>query len=123
VDEYVEQLAPEQISEKLDRSTVLVLPSRYEGLGRVVIEAFARGRGVVASAAGGILDLVDDGVEGLLVDPEDTAGLADALVRTLSDRNLAERLGAAAHERFPAWNQTPDQFAERLRALVDTVIN
>ena len=36
---------------------------------------------------------------------------------------LAGRLGAAAHERFPEWNQTPEQFAERLRALVDSVIN
>jgi glycosyltransferase involved in cell wall biosynthesis len=122
-DEYHERLAPEQVAAKLDGSTVLVLPSRYEGLGRVVIEAFARGRGVVASRAGGILDLVDDGEQGLLVDPEDTDGLAEALVRVLSDRALAERLGAAAHARFPAWNQTPEQFAARLRALVDTVIN
>jgi glycosyltransferase involved in cell wall biosynthesis len=107
----------------LDESTVLVLPSRYEGLGRVVIEAFARARGVVASRAGGILDLVDDGRQGLLVDPEDTTALADALVRVLSDEVLAERLGAAAHERFHAWNQTPEQFATRLRALVDAVLD
>jgi glycosyltransferase involved in cell wall biosynthesis len=78
---------------------------------------------VVASRAGGILDLVDDGEQGLLVDPEDIDGLADALVRVLSDRSLAERLGAAAHARFPEWNQTPEQFAERMRALVETVIN
>ena len=56
----------------------------------------------VASRAGGILDLVDDGREGLLVDPEDTTALAEALVRVLSDPALAERLGAAAHERFHA---------------------
>jgi glycosyltransferase involved in cell wall biosynthesis len=101
---------------------VLVLPSRYEGLGRVVIEAFARGRGVVASRAGGILDLVDDGRQGLLVDAEDTTALADALVRVLSDGVLAGRLGAAARERFHAWNQKPEQFATRLRALVDAVL-
>jgi glycosyltransferase involved in cell wall biosynthesis len=122
-DEYFEQLSPDQIAAELDESTVLVLPSRYEGLGRVVIEAFARGRGVVATRAGGILDLVDNGEQGLLVEPEDTQGLADALVRVLADRALAERLGAAAHARFPEWNQTPEQFAERLRALVDSVLN
>jgi glycosyltransferase involved in cell wall biosynthesis len=120
---HVAELAPEGIARKLDASTVLVLPSRYEGLGRVVIEAFARGRGVVAGRAGGILDLVEDGREGLLVDPEDTQGLADALVRVLSDPALAGRLGAAAHDRFPEWNQSPDQFAARLRALVDTVLD
>jgi glycosyltransferase involved in cell wall biosynthesis len=121
--EYHAELPPEQVAARLDDSTVLVLPSRYEGLGRVVIEAFARGRGVVASRAGGILDLVDDGEQGLLVDPEDTDALAEALVRVLSDRSLAERLGSAAHARFPEWNQTPEQFAERLRALVDTVLD
>jgi glycosyltransferase involved in cell wall biosynthesis len=117
------ELPPEQVARRLDGATVLVLPSRFEGLGRVVIEAFARGRGVVASRAGGILDLVDDGEQGLLVDQEDTDALAEAIVRVLSDRALAGRLGAAAHERFPAWSQTPDQFAERLRALVDSVID
>ena len=75
-DELVEQLPPGQVAAQLDAATVLVLPSRHEGLGRVVIEAFARGRGVVASRAGGILDLVDDGEQGLLVDPEDTNALA-----------------------------------------------
>jgi glycosyltransferase involved in cell wall biosynthesis len=116
---HVHELPPDQVSRRLDDATVLVLPSRFEGLGRVVIEAFARGRGVVASRAGGFLDLVVDGDEGLLVDLDDTDGLADALVRALSDRALAERLGSAAHARFPAWNQTPEQFAERMRALVD----
>jgi glycosyltransferase involved in cell wall biosynthesis len=120
---HLPELPPEGIAKKLDASTVLVLPSRHEGLGRVVIEAFARGRGVVAGRAGGILDLVEEGREGLLVDPEDSRGLADALVRVLSDRALAERLAAAAHERFPDWNQTADQFAARLRALVDTVLD
>jgi glycosyltransferase involved in cell wall biosynthesis len=76
----------------------------------------------VASRAGGILDLVDDGEQGLLVDPESPEALADTLVRVLTDRALAERLGAAAHARFPEWNQTPEQFAERLRALVDRAI-
>jgi glycosyltransferase involved in cell wall biosynthesis len=117
------ELSPEQVSQRLDEATVLVLPSRFEGLGRVVIEAFARGRGVVASRAGGILDLVEDGKEGLLVDPEDIDGLAAALVRCLSDRELARRLGAAAHARFPEWNQTPEQFAERLLALVEAAID
>jgi glycosyltransferase involved in cell wall biosynthesis len=120
---HVRELPPDQVARTLDAATVLVLPSRHEGLGRVVIEAFARGRGVVASRAGGILDLVDDGEQGLLVDPDEGDELADALVRVLSDRPLAERLGEAALRRFPAWNQTPWLFATRLRALVDTVLN
>jgi glycosyltransferase involved in cell wall biosynthesis len=121
--ELVPQLVPEGVARALDEATVLVLPSRHEGLGRVVIEAFARGRGVVASRAGGVLDLVDDGVEGLLVDPEDTEGLADALTRVLSQRDLAEWLGAAAFARFDAWNQTAEEFAYRIRNLVDAALH
>jgi glycosyltransferase involved in cell wall biosynthesis len=120
--EHVPELPPEGVAAALDEATVLVLPSRYEGLGRVVIEAFARGRGVVATRAGGILDLVEDGREGLLVGLEDVEGLADDLVRVLSDRQLAERLGAAAHARFADWNQTAGQWAERMRALVESAL-
>jgi glycosyltransferase involved in cell wall biosynthesis len=120
---HAPELPPEGVAQRLDEATVLVLPSRFEGLGRVVIEAFARGRGVVATRAGGILDLVEDGREGVLVDVDDVDGLAGALARVLSDRELAERLGAAAHERFPDWNQSAEQWAERMRALVDAALH
>ncbi|MFN2468565.1 MAG: glycosyltransferase family 4 protein [Gaiellaceae bacterium] len=120
--EHVAELPPEAIAERMDESWVLVLPSRHEGLGRVVIESFARGRGVVAGGAGGILDLVEDGVEGLLVDPEDVQGLAAVLVRVLSDRALATRLGEAAAARFEDWRSTPEEYAARMRALVDSTL-
>lgn len=120
---HVSELPPEGVAQALDDATALVLPSRFEGLGRVVIEAFARGRGVVATRAGGILDLVEDGREGLLVPVDDVGELAAALVRVLSDRALAERLGAAAHERFQDWNQSADQWAGRMRALVDAALH
>lgn len=119
---HLEAVAPDRLAELMDASWALVLPSRHEGLGRVVIEAFARGRGVVASGQGGILDLVEDGVEGLLVDPEDTSSIADALVRVLGDRELAEHLGSAARDRYAVWHSTPAEFAARLRALVDDVL-
>jgi glycosyltransferase involved in cell wall biosynthesis len=120
---HVPELTPEHVAASLDEATVLVLASRFEGLGRVVIEAFARGRGVIGGRGGGILDLVEEGREGLLVDPEDVDGLAGALVRCLSDRELAERLGRAARERFPDWNQSAEQFAQRMRALVDAALD
>ena len=119
--ELIEELAPEEVARRMDESWVLVLPSRFEGLGRVVIESFARGRGVVAGRAGGILDLVRDGEEGLLVDPENAGELVAALTRVLSDRALAERLGARAHEAYAAWRTTPDAYAQSLRRLVDEV--
>ena len=82
-----EWLEPEEVSAALDDATLLVLPSWPEGLGRVVIEAFARGRAVVATDAGGIPDLVTDGVEGLLVPPADVGALAAAIERVLADRD------------------------------------
>ena len=121
--ELVEELPPEGVSAALDDATLLVLPSRHEGLGRVVIEAFARGRGVVASRAGGVLDLVEDGVHGLLVDPEDTVGLADALVTVLGRPEVAARLGKAASARFADWHQTAEEFAVQTRNLVDAALH
>ena len=106
----------------LDQATVLVLPSRSEGLGRVVVEAFCRGRAVVGSRVGGIPDLVADGETGLLVPPEDAHALADVLVRALSDRPLAERLGAAARLAIEPWLATPEEYARDVRDLVERVV-
>jgi glycosyltransferase involved in cell wall biosynthesis len=118
---WTESLPTPEVARALDQSTVLVLPSRSEGLGRVVVEAFCRGRGVVASRVGGIPDLVEDGVTGLLVPPEDPDALAEALVRILADRARAERLGAAAREAVRPWLASPEEYARRVRELVDEV--
>jgi glycosyltransferase involved in cell wall biosynthesis len=118
---WTARLTPGEVSAALDDSTLLVLPSRSEGMGRVVVEAFCRGRAVVASHVGGIPDLVVDGKNGLLVEPGDLDGLADALVRVLSDRELAERLGAGAAASAAVWTISPEEFASRLRSLVERV--
>ena len=120
--EYHEHLSPAGVAAALDDATVLVLPSWPEGLGRVIIEAFARGRGVVATAAGGVLDLIDDGVEGILIAPADTEALVRDLTRVLSDRELAERLGTAAHARYADWHSTPEKFAREQRVLIDLTL-
>ena len=106
----------------LDDATLLVLPSHSEGLPRVVMEAFARGRPVVGARAGGIPDIVEDGVSGLLVEPGNIPALADALVRLLSDLELAEQLAAGALAARDRWLQTPAMFARRMRELVDTML-
>jgi glycosyltransferase involved in cell wall biosynthesis len=113
-----ERLSQPDVSRALDESTALVLPSRSEGMGRVIVEAFCRARPVVASRVGGIPDLVEDDRNGLLVGPEDVEALADALVRVLTDRSLAERLAASAHASADFWTSSPEEFASRIRALV-----
>ena len=103
----------------LDESTVLALPSASEGLGRVVIEAFARGRPVVGSDVGGIPDLVRPERNGLLVPPGDPEQLADALTRVLRDRSLAERLARGAAEDAARYAWTPNGYADAVVTLVD----
>jgi glycosyltransferase involved in cell wall biosynthesis len=117
-----ERLDVAQVASALDDATVLVLPSRSEGLGRVVVEAFCRGRGVVASRVGGIVDIVADGETGILVSPEDPGALAEALVRVLSEPALATRLGRNARVAVEPWLATPQEYATRVRELVERVV-
>ena len=106
----------------LDDAWVLLLASRSEGTPRVVLEALCRGRAVVGARAGGIPDVVHDGETGLLVDPDRPAEIADALVRILSDRALAERLGAAGQARSSEWTYTADDYADRVVELVGSAV-
>jgi glycosyltransferase involved in cell wall biosynthesis len=81
------------------RSAVVACPSRREGFGVVCLEAMAHGRPVVATAVGGLRDLVVDGETGVVVPPRDPGALRSALERLLADRELRRRLGAAGRER------------------------
>jgi glycosyltransferase involved in cell wall biosynthesis len=93
------------------RAAVVACPSHREGFGVACAEAMAHGRPVVASAVGGLLDLVVDGETGLVVPPGDVSGLRRALLRLLGDAELRARLGAAARvrarERF-SWQAATD---------------
>jgi len=81
----------------LARASVFVLPSHAEALPVSLLEAMAAGCAVVASRVGGIPDLVEDGVNGLLVPPRDPAALARALRKVLDEPELASRLGREGH--------------------------
>jgi 2-deoxystreptamine N-acetyl-D-glucosaminyltransferase/2-deoxystreptamine glucosyltransferase len=83
----------------LAAADVLVLPSRYEELGTVVLEAMRAGVPVVAADTGGVSATITDGVTGLLVSPGQPAALAAAVRRVLTDDGLARRLADAARER------------------------
>ena len=121
--EWSPSLSAEDVAAALDSATLLVLPSRSEGMGRVVIEAGCRGRAVVGSRVGGIPDVVADGETGVLVPPGGAGALAEALERVLSDRPLAARLGAEARIRVEPWLATPEEYARRVRDLVEKVVS
>jgi glycosyltransferase involved in cell wall biosynthesis len=99
VSESVGAVPPGAVGAYLDRASVVVVPSRREGYGMTAREAMARGRPVVASAVGGLLDAVDDEATGLLVPARDPAALRAAVERLLGDAALRCRLGAAAREK------------------------
>ncbi|MHB8460883.1 MAG: glycosyltransferase [Candidatus Limnocylindrales bacterium] len=77
---------------------VAVLPSYREAQGLTILEAMALSRPVVASNVGGIPEMVEDGVTGLLVPPRDAGALAAAIVRLLRDHPLADTLARAGHD-------------------------
>jgi glycogen(starch) synthase len=79
----------------LRHADVVVMPSRYEERGRVLLEAMAEGTPVVGSRTGGILDTIQDGENGLLVGPGDSEGLARAIDRVLADDRFAASIGQA----------------------------
>ena len=88
-----------EIVQLLTHALAFVCPSVYEPLGIVNLEAMACGTAVVASRVGGIPEVVDGGVTGLLVPPDDPASLADALNALLRDPGRAEAFGLAGRER------------------------
>jgi glycosyltransferase involved in cell wall biosynthesis len=98
-----------------------VLENDRDGIPNVLVEAMAAGAPVVATGVSGIPELVDHEVNGLLVEPDDPAALADALIRVHEDRELAARISDAGRrtveERFDG-----DRLAQRLAELFEEAL-
>ncbi len=98
-------------------SDLLALPSTQEGFGLVYLEAMAHGLPSVVAGGTAASEVVEPGLTGLAVDPDDLRELADAMVHLLTDQELWRRTGRAARAAFEArW--TEEAFAERLRAAL-----
>jgi glycosyltransferase involved in cell wall biosynthesis len=114
-------LSQRELFDEYTRADALCLPCRVvgsdrDGIPNVLVEAMACGTPVVTTGISGIPELVSDGINGLLVEPDDSAALASAITRLGSDRRSAERLGSAGRatvrERFDG-----DRLAGRLAEL------
>jgi glycosyltransferase involved in cell wall biosynthesis len=101
---------------------LLAMSSVTEGLGTSLLDAMACAKPIVATTAGGIPEIVEEGVNGLLVPPRDAASLAAAIVRLLRDAPLRQRMGAAGlarvTERF-----TVERMVEATAAVYDRLLN
>lgn len=105
----------------LDAADVFVLPSRQEAMPMAALEAMEAGLPVVATRVTGTTEVVQDGVTGRLVRPDDPAALAQALAEVLADDDLRRRLGARGREvfarRFTAARMTAETLAVYRRTL------
>jgi glycosyltransferase involved in cell wall biosynthesis len=91
----------EQVLEEIAKARAVVVPSEWqEPFGLTSIEAMALGKPVIASRVAGSMEIVQDGVTGLLFEPGDVSGLAQCLRRLQDDAEFCRKLGAAGRERF-----------------------
>ncbi|MBI5885251.1 MAG: glycosyltransferase family 4 protein [Deltaproteobacteria bacterium] len=95
---------------------LFVLPTLQEALGTSILEASAMQKPVVASAVGGVPEVVKEGITGSLVPPEDPAALADAIIRLLRDRTRLHLMGQAGRKMVEE-SYTTERMAERMFAL------
>jgi glycosyltransferase involved in cell wall biosynthesis len=109
------------VNRLLGAADVLVLTSLWEGLPRVVLQAMAASKPIVATRVDGTPEAVADGENGFLLEPHDVDGFADRVMRLLRDRELARRLGEEGRRRLdpflaPAMLEKLDQLYESLLA-------
>lgn len=100
---------------------VFVLPSRWEGLGVVFLEAMAAGTPVVASDTSAIPEVVDDGTTGFLCPPGDVEAFADRISALLSDDELRTRMGEAGRERVES-EFSVDRMVDEMAAAYDSLL-
>lgn len=97
---FLGQIEPESVVAELDRSTMVVMSSAFEGLPMFLLEAARHGRPVVSTNAGGVAEVVQHRYNGVVVEPGDTAGLATGIRELLGDRSLVEQYGRAGQRLF-----------------------
>jgi len=102
-------------------SDVYVLPSRYETFPMTVLEAYACGKPVIASKVGGLMDLVIEGVTGLLFEPSDATGLAESIFLLLDNQEKTEDMGLKGRQ-FVKENFSIEKVVDRLEKVYEGVV-
>jgi phosphatidylinositol alpha-1,6-mannosyltransferase len=114
--EFGPRVSRTELRDLIDASSCVAVPSRSEGLCRLVLEVMARGRPVVATDQGAMAELVSDGETGWLVPPGDPDALAARLIATLTDPGTAARMGQSARKRAESRNPS-DEYREGIARL------
>jgi glycosyltransferase involved in cell wall biosynthesis len=106
-------LSHPELARTLRESTAFVFPSNEEGFARAIIEAMSSGLPIIATHESGATTLVENGVEGLIVNGRNIDQLADAMLRVAADGEMNERMGKAAFARGGKGNSWGD-YSDRL---------
>jgi phosphatidyl-myo-inositol dimannoside synthase len=115
---FLQGLSREQVAACYSRADIFALPSTGEGFGLVFLEAMAFAKPVVGAAVGGTMDVIEDGVNGVLVPPHDAQKLAGVLAVLLHDESCRSRLGQAGAE-IVRKNYCFDVFKQALQRVLD----
>lgn len=102
------------VDDFLMTADIAVMSSRWEGLGLALLEAMKYGLPVVATRVGGIVEVVDDGITGILVEDGDASALANAIQTVLSDTDKAKEMGEAGRRRIATYFAADDMIAKTL---------
>lgn len=124
LERFVEFLGQrDDIPEVFHNLDLLVLATTQpEAFGRVIIEASASGVPVVATRVGGVVDIIEDGLNGILVPPEDVAAMSEAIIKLLKDRKCAFYMAKEARKKVEK-NFSLEQMVEKNISLYEEAIN
>lgn len=117
---FLGQVPHEEVWEHLFSSSIFVLPSLSEGMPRAMLEAMACGLFVIASRVGGIPEAIKDGWNGILVSPQNSQALKEAIARALADKKWVETVGE--RNKLEAQRFTLDKVAERQFQFLSSIV-
>jgi glycosyltransferase involved in cell wall biosynthesis len=113
---FTDRVDHDRVIDYYHDATMVINPSLSESFGMSLIEGMSAKLPVVATRVGGMVDVVEEGVTGLLVDPDDDAGLADAITSLLGDPDRARKMGEAGYQRAKSLFDWDKVVAATLRA-------
>jgi len=111
-----------EIIQHFEKCLFFVLPSRSEGLPRAIIDAMSAGKAVIGSSVGGIPELIQDGINGYLIESENHEMLAEKMRALLLDEKLRNEMGDAGYSLVQD-HYTPLRYVQHYKELIDSVLN
>ncbi len=109
------------VHDAISAADVIVVPSLNEAFGRIIIEAMACSKPVIATNVGGIPEIIENGKNGLLVPPADAKSIADAAIKLLSDRSFADMIAMAGRHTAEHQFNAKDQ-VNKIEAIMEKLL-